>query len=207
LEVRLGLPGREWEVFLLGDDPAVIEWFAGRAGVATWVTVTTHRENEVAAQLTRLGLGLFPEWKLLMSIGLRDHPDAAAASEYRVERTTSGALDYVRILAAEGTVAARGMAAVVGADAVMHDIHTEPAHRRRGLGSVVMAELARRAVARGATTGLLMATADGAQLYRRLGWSSEAAMLTASGLGAEGTSGLGAAGAEGGDLRPVLAGR
>jgi predicted GNAT family acetyltransferase len=68
---------------------------------------------------------------------------------------------------------------VTGEDAVVHDVHTSPSFRRQGLGSVVMGVLAERAVARGATTGLLMATVDGAALYRRLGWVPQATMLTA----------------------------
>jgi GNAT superfamily N-acetyltransferase len=92
---------------------------------------------------------------------------------------------------------ARGLAAIVGSDAVMHDIQTDPAHRRRGLGSVVMGALSRRALERGARTGLLMATTDGFQLYRKLGWLPEATMVTGSGSSR----------AVGGDLGAVLAGR
>ncbi|WP_433165305.1 GNAT family N-acetyltransferase [Kribbella sp. CA-247076] len=120
-----------------------------------------------------------------------------AGGEVVVE--SRGALEVVRVVGAHGGVAARGMVAVTGDVAVMHDIQTEPAYRRRGLGSVVMGVLSRRAVERGASTGLLMATADGEQLYRRLGWLREATMVTAKGSGA--------AGAVGGDLGAVLAGR
>lgn len=101
------------------------------------------------------------------------------------------------MLTADRTVAARGMAAVVGSDAVMHDIQTDPAHRRRGLGSVVMGALGRRASERGARTGLLMATTDGFHLYRQLGWLPEATMVTGSRTSR----------AVGGDLGAVLAGR
>lgn len=55
-----------------------------------------------------------------------------------------------------------------------------PGHRRRGLGTVVMAALATRAVERGARTGLLMATVEGGHLYRKLNWSPAATMLTAT---------------------------
>ncbi|MDO3701713.1 GNAT family N-acetyltransferase [Micromonospora sp. C28SCA-DRY-2] len=44
------------------------------------------------------------------------------------------------------------------------------AHRRRGLGSVVMAALHRHAARRGARTGILVATDEGRALYQRLGW-------------------------------------
>jgi ribosomal protein S18 acetylase RimI-like enzyme len=105
--------------------------------------------------------------------------------------------DSRRLLTPDGAVAAQGMMAIVGADAVMHDIQTDPAHRRRGLGSVVMGALAERAIERGARTGLLMATTDGLHLYRKLGWASEATMVTASGA---------RLGPVRGDLGPVLTG-
>jgi GNAT superfamily N-acetyltransferase len=137
-----------------------------------------------------------------------------------------GPLEYVRILASDGMIAARGMAAIVGNDAVMHDIQTDPAHRRRGLASVVMGILSQRAIERGACSGLLMATVEGVHLYRTLGWLPEATMVTAtggtpaSGLPAVVTGakqpdpglplvmagGRGGAGAVGGDLGAVLAG-
>jgi GNAT superfamily N-acetyltransferase len=210
LEAALGLPGRAREVFTLSDEPEVVRELVADVGPDTWVTVTTtDREDQVAAQLTGLGFEVFAERKALMSIALADHPDAAAGPEYRVEVATAapeygvevvdGSLEYVRVVHRSGVVAARGMAAVVGENVVMHDIHTDPEHRRRGLGSVVMATLSRRAIERGATTGLLMATTDGVQLYQRLGWLLRATMLTGSGLRAAGT--------EGGDLRPVLASR
>jgi GNAT superfamily N-acetyltransferase len=182
LEVTLGLPGREREVFTLQDQPDLVSDLAREVTNATkptWLTVTTHRPDATAAVLEQAGLKLFDEPCLLMSIELQRHPAAAAPPEYRLEVTTDGPLEHARVLDAQGNVAARGMAAIVGKDAVMHDIHTDPAHRRRGLGSVVMALLSRRAAGRGAATGLLMATTDGGHLYTKLGWLSEATMLTA----------------------------
>jgi len=140
----------------------------------TWLTVTTQHGDEVARRLAEAGAQPFEEQKTLMSIELRDHPRASAEVE------TVGPLEYVKVVV-DGVVAARGMTAIVGTDAVMHDIHTDPAFRRRGLGSVVMGTLAARAVDRGARTGLLMASTDGYHLYRKLGWSAEATMVTASG--------------------------
>lgn len=179
LEVVLGLPGREREVFALDDDAAVVRKLAREVTKAAWLTVTTHQPGEVAELLEDAGLDVFAEQKLLMSIALRDHPDAVAGPEYGVEVRSAGPLEYVRVVDREDKLAARGMMAIVGSDAVMHDIHTEPDHRRRGLGSVVMAALSKRAIQRQARTGLLMATTEGAHLYRKLGWSSEATMLTA----------------------------
>jgi GNAT superfamily N-acetyltransferase len=210
--VEIGLPGRPREIFTLSDEPELVRELTAGAAPETWVTVPTiDREDEVAGQLAGLGFDVFDERKALMSIALADHPDATPGPEYELElsedrgqaaiatKVLEDRVLRVQVLHRSGEVAARGMAAVVGADVVMHDIHTDPEHRRRGLGSVVMAALSRRAVELGATTGLLMATYEGVQLYTRLGWLLRATMVTGSGLCATGS--------EGGDLRPVLASR
>ena len=171
----LRLPGRERELFARTDD---VNRLASRITADTWLTVTTQDGDAIARRFTAAGLQPFEEHKTLMSIELRDHPEPT--TDYEVEVSTDGPLDYVRLLT-DGVVAAHGMAAIAGTDAVMHDIQTDPAHRRRGLGSVVMGELSRRALERGARTGLLMATTDGFHLYRKLGWLPEATMVTGSG--------------------------
>jgi GNAT superfamily N-acetyltransferase len=181
LDVTLGLPQRDRELFALpGTTPAPLIDEVLQAPRPTWLTVTTDEPEQAVAELQSAGLQLFPEQKLLMTIELRNHP--LPRTQHQARTTTEGALERVRIAAwredDEGE-AARGMMAVVGDDAVMHDIHTNPAYRRQGLGSVVMGALARRALERGATTGLLMATVEGAALYRRLGWVPQATMLTA----------------------------
>jgi ribosomal protein S18 acetylase RimI-like enzyme len=170
----LRLPGRDRELFARTDDPAAVDRLARGLAADTWLTVTTQHGDQVARRLADAGARPFEEQKTLMSIDLREHPRATAEVE------TAGPLEYVEVVV-DGVVAAGGMVAVVGSDAVMHDIHTDPAFRRRGLGSVVMGTLAARAVDRGARTGLLMATTDGFHLYRRLGWSAAATMVTASG--------------------------
>ncbi|MFG1820279.1 GNAT family N-acetyltransferase [Kribbella sp. NPDC049174] len=208
--VVLRLPGRERELFALTDDPLVVDRLAAGMVEDVWLTVTTQHGAGVARRLAAAGLEPFAEQKLLMSIDLRDHPQPATSlsevqvwpsgdEPYELEITSAGPLEYVRILAVDGTIAARGMASIVDNDAVMHDIQTDPAHRRRGLGSVVMGALSRRAVERGADSGLLMATVEGVHLYRTLGWLPEATMVTARGSGGSG--------AVSGDLGAVLTGR
>jgi ribosomal protein S18 acetylase RimI-like enzyme len=105
---------------------------------------------------------------------LRTQPSAAPPGGYTTKTSVDGPLLSVTVYS--GELAARGLMAVVDGDAVMHDIHTDPAHRRRGLGSVVMATLSAQAVERGATTGLLNATPDGAFLYASLGWMPQATL-------------------------------
>ncbi|MFD9068413.1 GNAT family N-acetyltransferase [Kitasatospora purpeofusca] len=57
-------------------------------------------------------------------------------------------------------------------------IETAPAHRRRGLGSVVMRALEDAGHRHGAATGLLVATPEGKALYSTLGWTLRATMAS-----------------------------
>ncbi|MGX7670507.1 GNAT family N-acetyltransferase [Plantactinospora sp. DSM 117369] len=63
-----------------------------------------------------------------------------------------------------------GRLAPAGEFGIVDKVETEPAHRRRGLGSVLVRTLAARAAAGGLRTGILVATDDGRALYRTLGW-------------------------------------
>ena len=78
-------------------------------------------------------------------------------------------------------MAAEGTAGVLGSDAVFDGVETSPGHRRRGLGRHVMSALTTWAIDQGATFGLLAASADGAELYRSLGWDETLAMWSIMG--------------------------
>jgi GNAT superfamily N-acetyltransferase len=78
-------------------------------------------------------------------------------------------------------VAAEGLVAVLGVDAVYDAVETTPAYQRRGLGRHVMAALSNRAIESGATTGILAATASGRLLYGSLGWRATSAMWSIMG--------------------------
>lgn len=79
-------------------------------------------------------------------------------------------------------VAAEGTAGVLGSDAVFDAVETSPSQRRRGLARHVMGALSAWAVEEGATTGMLAASADGAGLYRSLGWDTTLAMWSLMGV-------------------------
>ncbi|MFI8960856.1 GNAT family N-acetyltransferase [Streptomyces sp. NPDC053493] len=87
----------------------------------------------------------------------------------RTTETRDGVI-RVRILAPDGTLAARGQIAPTGATAVADRIETDPAHRRRGLGANVMRTLEAAAAQAGAETGVLAATTEGMALYDSLDW-------------------------------------
>lgn len=88
---------------------------------------------------------------------------------------------FVRI-EVDGVVAARGQVAVVGRDAVLDRIETEEAYRRRGLGRRIVAGLTSWAVSQGADAGLLIASDEGRELYRTLGWRDVAPVVTYRGF-------------------------
>jgi GNAT superfamily N-acetyltransferase len=77
-----------------------------------------------------------------------------------------------------GHLAAEGTVGVLGTDAVFDRVETSSIHRRRGLGRHVMATLTSWALSEGASIGLLVASADGAALYRSLGWNTRSSALS-----------------------------
>ena len=83
--------------------------------------------------------------------------------------TKGGAVSTARILSPTGALAARGHAAETDGVFVYDRIATEPVHRRKGLGHVLIQTLhaARREAG---ATGLLVATDAGRALYATLGW-------------------------------------
>jgi GNAT superfamily N-acetyltransferase len=131
--------------------------------------VRVDRDDEVLMQLPATSNSPGIDENPLHTLG-RARTSLPDLTPYDIEHDLADDRVTVR-LNVDHTVAAEGTAAVVGADAVFDRIETAPAHRRRGLGAWVMAELGRLVVERGATTGLLVASPDGAALYRRLGWT------------------------------------
>ncbi|WP_377301203.1 hypothetical protein [Rhodanobacter umsongensis] len=89
---------------------------------------------------------------------------------YRMELHQAGPVARACVIAPDGDLAASGCAAET-ADAFIYDrIETAQDHRRKGLGIAVMIALAsaRKSVA---NPQLLVATADGRNLYANLGWT------------------------------------
>lgn len=105
----------------------------------------------------------------LMAVALR--PSTVRVPEgYTVTAETDGGLVSVRVLGADGELAASGLAGLTDTACVYDQIITEPAHQRRGLGTVVMGTLTDAALAKGVSQGVLGATVQGRALYETLGW-------------------------------------
>lgn len=177
-------PGRHLEVIALhaDQDPAMLRDLAADvagASRADWLTVPTNRPEAVRAILHEAGLESFDGSGWFMTADLRGQPRYPLAPPYSITTTADGPLVEAEVHHPAGELAARGTMAVVGADAVAHDINTFRGHRRLGVASAVMSALRDEAAGRGATTGLLVASSAGRRLYSTLGWTTRAAVLTA----------------------------
>ncbi|HUQ56862.1 GNAT family N-acetyltransferase [Lentzea sp.] len=179
LVVHVNRSRRQYE-WIVTDSGDVAET-AGIVAATTepnWLSVLTDAPEEVTAAVEAAGLVVARPDETFMRRSLADHPVAAPPAGYAIEVTRDPVIG-VRVLTAGGEQAASGLMAVVGEDAVAHRIETAEAHRRRGLGSVVMGTLARAAVEGGAKTGLLFSSTDGVHLYGRLGWERICGLVVA----------------------------
>lgn len=151
---------------------------SGDAAAAAFAAVDApHIYVDVAAPREAILPHVPPGWQprdpmWLMAAG-PDTLDAAARAlpDFAIEIDESAHRFEAVARHTDGALAARGVLGVHGRVAVYDQIVTEAPFARRGLGSAIMAELGRLAARRGATTRLLVATADGKALYERLGWS------------------------------------
>jgi GNAT superfamily N-acetyltransferase len=100
-------------------------------------------------------------------------------SGYVVEVNKSDQVTEVRILNDSGELAASGYAVETDRLFVYDRIVTEPAHQRKGLGSVVMSTL-RASIQQTGVKELLVATDAGRSLYESLGWHVISPFTTAS---------------------------
>jgi GNAT superfamily N-acetyltransferase len=93
----------------------------------------------------------------------------APSGAYQIEVSQQGLVIAARAYAPDGSIAASGYAAEYDGTFVFDRIATQPAHRRRGLGSAIMAALGSMKRS-DVTTSVLVATEDGRALYSALGW-------------------------------------
>ncbi|MEU0881634.1 GNAT family N-acetyltransferase [Lentzea sp. NPDC005914] len=168
--IDVGLPHHRVR-YVLPDPRDAAPRAAGLTEPGTWLKIC----GTPVGLCSRWTIGA-PEY--LMSIELKPQQPITPPNHYAVELHSSGDVHDVVVLAG-GEVAAKGRVAVCGDAAVIDMVETDPAHRRRGLGSVVMSELSRAASDRGAVRGVLVATEAGRVLYEKLGWSVESPITAA----------------------------
>ncbi|SDY40534.1 Acetyltransferase (GNAT) family protein [Amycolatopsis xylanica] len=164
--IDVGLPDHRVRYILPSADPDLVRArVAGLSEQGTWLKVFGN------VQAT-----LMPGWTndepgYLMTIGLGHVEQAALPDGYRLEVKDGGDRAEAVVYAADGEIAARAQTGLAGDAAVLDQVVTEQAHRRRGLGRVVMGALSGFAHDAGARTAVLAATDDGRALYLALGWT------------------------------------
>ncbi|TDU88691.1 acetyltransferase (GNAT) family protein [Kribbella voronezhensis] len=186
LTVRAGEDNRAMEYVVLDADDkperveraAELALNAGGGRGAGWITLATDDREARVEQLEDLGLEVQREQDWLMTIQLSEQPALTVNERYTLHSEVESDLIITRATL-HGGVVSSGRMAVVGEDAVADRIETDPAHRRRGLGSAVMASLVETAAGQGAKRGILIASIDGLRLYRSLGWKVVADIVIA----------------------------
>lgn len=170
----------------LPDQQARYVFAAACAGVAaaSRAIMEPHVFIKVGAPPQAVAPLLAPGWSLqpvgfMMTANDLDWGPVQQPEGYalRCERAPGGHI--VSLLVEDGSLAARGRAFLVGGSAVFDQIETDPDHRRRGLGRVVMGTLGALAAQDGAAQGLLVATPEGRALYTALGWRLSSLWTTA----------------------------
>jgi len=174
--IEVGLPGhRSRDLLPAWDVERLQAWAAGIERPGTWIK----------ALVDPAELQLPPLWQrhateYLMSTPLRPEAIPALAAGYRGELVQgSDTLDYI-VHAASSDIAAKARVGLSDGYAIFDQVVTDPAHRRLGLGRHAMTQLSLAAQARGADTGVLVATEDGRALYSAMGWRVDSLMTAAS---------------------------
>ncbi|RFU86747.1 GNAT family N-acetyltransferase, partial [Streptomyces triticagri] len=175
--IDVGLPGHVGRHVFAGTDDAVRE---ADVREVTGAVTGVGTQLKVFAEPARVVPWLGPGWEpfgsgdYLMTARLVPGGAVAVPDGYRLRTWTAGGVFRCLVTDSGGSFAARGQIAVTGATAVVDQIETDAAHRRRGLGAVVMRTLAAEGAALGAETGVLACTPEGRLLYEAVGWSVRA---------------------------------
>ncbi|MEV0460342.1 GNAT family N-acetyltransferase [Catellatospora methionotrophica] len=136
------------------------------AAPGTWI--------KISGRSAALRGALSADWTMDDTGHLMSTPFTVGAADvqapYAMRVTTAGEVVVATVVDATGATAAAGHLAPEGEFGIVDRVETAPAHRRRGLGTVVMRALSDHAARNGMTTGLLVATDEGRRLYHSLGW-------------------------------------
>lgn len=163
-------------------------------GVEAFTSLMRHVEGDARAMLTVVapdvgpyliaprpaGVRIDRDDETLMCTELQDAPipplDAELTFRWDIEPHHT-----IYTVESGESVAALGTVGILGGFATFDRVETMPAFQRRGLGRHVMTTLTNQAMGRGATHGVLAASAQGRQLYLALGWEAPLEMLSLMG--------------------------
>jgi chromate reductase, NAD(P)H dehydrogenase (quinone) len=174
--IEVGAPGHlVRHVFPTFDAEALQSVANANCAEGTWLKVLAPQETVAPLLPAKWTLH---EREYLMHTVLGAVMLASDAPAIHFER--SGDVITATLLGPDGAHAARAKAAVVGTAAIFDQVVTEPNHRRKGYGALLMSALASECRSKGATTGVLVATEQGRLLYSALGWVVTSEVTVAS---------------------------
>lgn len=166
--IAVGLPGHIVRYVLSGRELAKVSALASSLDApGTWLKVCAP-EAEVSRLLPSKWVVQAPEF--LMRTPIHTEAVFAVPSGYRLNISMSGPVADAEIQNEDGQLAAKGRVAIAGQFAMFDQVVTEVAHRRKGLGQLIMKALSNVVFQKDVKAGILVATQDGLALYRTIGW-------------------------------------
>ena len=175
VSVVLADNGNQVEHFVYepSDEEAIALATETQADSNRLLTVVSTRMQDLMRTLRPLGLRVIDNHEALMTVNMdgQDVEEPRPPDEMFSLTHLREPLCRRVVVAVNGEEAARGSVAVEQDVAVYDRIITNEQFRRRGLGSFVMRALTSAVLDDDVRDGLLMASADGQELYQFLGWT------------------------------------
>jgi len=167
--IDLGQPGRPARYVLHTYDQAMVARL-GHGSTAPGTEIKTVGSTSALRAALPGDWTMYPPCDLMTSAF--SHAEVELPAAYTARIVDDGGALLGLVLDIDGDIAASARLAPSGRYGVVDQVWTRPAHRRHGLGTLLMTMLGNRAVSLGLTTGVLSATDDGRALYRALGWTA-----------------------------------
>ncbi|MDZ5077045.1 GNAT family N-acetyltransferase [Nesterenkonia sp. HG001] len=163
----------EWEYVLYAPDEADLQKVIAEVTKSPRRLLTLIAEpGDVRLKDSLNGLERISDEEKLMAVDMdtQDVEDPITPEGYSTTRDDHDGWTLFTVLDGD-TVAARGRVAIVDEHAILDRIYTNPSHRRQGLGTFVTRALVAIALEDDVEIGLLVANAEGLELYEYLGWT------------------------------------
>ncbi|WP_300342421.1 GNAT family N-acetyltransferase [Nesterenkonia sp.] len=171
---RLSADSDDWEYVMF--DPSEADLRKAASAVAKspnrLLTVIAEPDSDIMAAKEVDGLSLISDEEKLMvaDMEIQDVEDPITPESFTAHREDFEGWTLFTVKQGEN-VAARGRMAAVDEFCILDRIYTSPDYRRQGLGTFVTRALLAIAHEHDVEQGLLVATADGQELYEYLGWT------------------------------------
>lgn len=171
---RRGPDSEDWEYVVYSPSETDLRKSASTVAKSPrrLLTVIAEPGSDVLGKSDVEGLQLISDEEKLMVVNMeiQDVEDPITPEGYTTTREDHEGWTLFTVLYGED-VAARGRMAAVDEFCILDRIYTSPDYRRQGLGTFVTRALLAIAHEHDVEEGLLVATAEGQELYEYLGWT------------------------------------